>query len=614
MKGLLLKEFYVWLQTRWFLLALTAVTAVIIAFSNNSIMFSSLGVLIGGSFNPFLVDEKSGWSKYCKALPGTPFQRVASKYIFTSCEILAGIIMVSAAIMFSSHNYGNTLSPLKSYIAATAYISCILIALAIALPLSSVFNKTLKSLISLIPLLACIYILMSIVYVIRYNLPGWVEELFTEKIWIYPAIILVSLLILAASMMLSVTIEARKDKAYRRSFGIKAAALSAASVAICAAVFATLYFGGAFPDPTFGDEVSSSKIEKTQEEYSLYYDLICAEANTEKSGDKVSEALKSLGFIENPENPGTFLSEGGRIKVNVGTDIKTGTVKRITAASLITNHKIIENASDADFEKASDNFTVGMTEKELHVKIKEMELIPTSVKERITFKNQHQRNYYFSFSTENHNSSEYNPAVYNISIEVKNGKVSNVETSVYSSTVADGLETIAERQLAAKEEMRILMENYCISECVELSFKENLQILGSLGFTRPDDESTVFTAESGYIKVRITADQKTGDVDYIYIGGSVGENRIDSATSEELAEICEGFSDCKNEEELHQKFYELEFLPYEIFETSGTDGSHTRSYKLLYIIDSYNGGEGVDYKIDIDVVNGEVSEVFSIES
>lgn len=615
MKGLLLKEFYLWLRTRSFFILMLIVSAILWVFTGaESIAF--WGALIGASLNSFILDEKSGWLEYSKALPCTPFQRVSSKYIFTFCEIMTATLIMSAATMIASiTNSEYRLGFTEASITAISEIAAAFLLIAFTLPVCISVKGSKLIYLAIIPTVLIFYGYFFLYFKIRYNLPGWIEEAFKEKFWIYPVIILLSLGILVVSLMISVIIESHKSKKYRKKFAIKAVSFFTATIVLFGASFAAFYFSGGFPDPTFGDKVSSSKIKKAKEEFYPYYDFICSGDNIGKSYDECVDTLESIGFADSENNSGVFFSKNFNIKVYAFEDLSTGFVKRITATTLSPYKKIIKNASYADFEKAGSNFTVGMTEKELHQKIKEMEIIPSSITEHMSFDSLIKRNYYFSFSTDNYSSeSEFTPAVYSVSVEVCEGKVINVETSVYEGTTIDAANDIATRQLLAKEEMRLLLNSYCNTDRTQLTLTENAHILGGLGFTRSDEESYVFTAESGNIKVRITPIHNREYVDYIHIGGGVGENRIEKATSEQLEKISGEFAVGMSTDKLHQKFYELDILPYSVFENSDADGNHTRNYKVLYIIESYNGGESTNYRIDIEVSDEKITNVTAIDS
>ncbi len=611
MKGLLLKEFYFWLKTRSFYMLAIMALIIYAAFEsdvNFRFPYSIMGVIMAMTLNSYMLDEKSGWSDYAKALPCTPFQRVTAKYLFHSCEYMFLIVAQSIAAVISSQKTNvvySTSSPLCGvYAEALLNISLSLIALALCIPACILIKGNKKYAVACIPLIFYIFIFFTYSRTIRYFMPGWVSEMLTEKTWVYPVTILASLGILAISWMLTVMLEAGKDKVYFKKYTIRAAAAGVATLALCGASVGVLYFGGSLPDPTFGTDMSSAKVEKAKEELYPYYDFMCIGTNIGKNYDELAETLKNTGFDNKPGSTNVFLSDSQNMIVSISTDKETNKIKWISASSTIST-KIIEGGSDEDFKKIGENFTAGMTEAELHKKIKELELIPSSISEK-SEGNGYARNYYFKFTSEKTIGGKLNGSIRSVSVKVLNGVISDVELRSYKDGSTSSL--IVPSELEARDEMRALLNSFCNTNHLENTVDDNMAELEYLGFIQRGKTNNL-TSASGSLSANVEPEEETGLTDFIYISGKVGEFNIKSATTEDLNKICENFPEDMSEADLVMKFEELGVVPHEILESINYEKRHLRNYEVTYTLESYNGGEGADYEINIDVIDGKVYDV-----
>lgn len=96
MKGLLLKDFYmVWKHFKIFFLIMLLFTSLSFFGSDNT-FFACFPILLMASVPITLLayDERSGWTKYCGALPYSTAQIVSEKY-------LIGLILQAAAMIVS---------------------------------------------------------------------------------------------------------------------------------------------------------------------------------------------------------------------------------------------------------------------------------------------------------------------------------------------------------------------------------------------------------------------------------------------------------------------------------------------------------------------------------
>lgn len=611
MKGLLLKEFYFWLKTKsYYILAMMALIIYAALKSDGGFRFpyAGTGAIMGMTLNSYLLDEKSGWSDYAKALPCTPFQRVTVKYVFHTCEymFLVFTVIIASVISFQKENVVYlTVSPLCGiYAEALLNITLSLIALAFSIPACILIKGTKKYAVASIPFILYVFVFLSSLSTIRYSMPGWVAEILTEKIWIYPAAILAAVGVLAVSWMITVMLEAGKDKACFKKYAIRAAAIGAATLSLCSVAVGALYFGGSLPDPEFGTDISSAKVEKTKNEMNPYYDFICVGANIGKSRDEFTEMLESTGFSKKADSTNVFLSGTQNIIVSISTDKETDKIKSVSTSSLI-NTKIIEGGSDEDFEKIGRNFTAGMTESELHQKIKALELIPSSISERRQGDG-YQRTYYFKFTSSKTIGASLSSDIHSVSVKTINGVVDDVEIRNYKDGSSSSL--TAPSELESRDEMRSLLNSFCNKNHLVHTVEDNMSELEYLGFTK-NGKSNNLSSSSGSITANVELKEETGLTDFIYISGKVGEYSIKNATPEKLDKICESFPEDMSEEDLIMKFEELGVVPHEILESRNYEKRHLRNYEITYLLENYDGNKDKYYEINIDVIEGKVFDV-----
>lgn len=620
MKGLLLKEFYVWLRTRsWIMIYCISICALVL-YTGNSISYVVLGVLIGSISNSIQLDEKSGWLNYYKALPYSPAQRVSAKYIAVTSEFMFAVTASVVASVISQKYFDySAVKPTDEMLISQAVLTVIisLLLLAIQLPINFKFTGTKRTVISMPPLIMYIVPLVLINNQSILDIMGggnWLSKTIADEKWFPVAMILVAMLIFGVSWMITILIESNKDKLYRKKFGISAVALSITTVMLSIITAGALYTSGSLPDPSFGGDVSMAKVKEVKEEFYPYYDFFCDELNLGKTPEECKEILEGIGFEEIKGKSYEFHSDSTNIFVSFTLNPESGLIQSIRASSQI-NEKQIRKASDSDFEAISGNFTVGMSEKELHQKIKELDTIPAQIYERYYTENQPQRCYSFKFATDAYNGNADNPVVYSVSVETAHGTVTDIKTSVYQSSPFNSYleENPVDVQIKAREEMRSLIDGFCNENHLDSPWEESAYVLESLGYIRNSTESSTLRSASGGIRANIVTEEETGLTDFIYISSGVGEFLIEHATTDDLNKISESFAVGMSEEELHQKFYELEVLPHEILESVNYEKKHLRNYEIVYTVGSYNGGEGTEFEINIDVIDGKVYDVRSYD-
>ena len=602
MKGLFLKEFYQWLKTRAVFTVIYVVLFAALIFTSEgrlrTIPASLFGVVFGLALNSFMLDEKSGWNEYSRVLPCSPFQRVTAKYIFFAPELmLVCFAEIACAIIPQKLSEDFYIQP-GLYSEAIVYFAAWMICISITLPLCIFIKENKKYALACIPLLLTFVASTLAASKLRYSvLPEWLGEILTEKTWIYPVVILISVGILVVSWLTSVAIEAGKDKAYRNRYSIRAAVAGIATLAVFATSIFALYSSGCLPDPTFG-EVSCATVEKIKAEANPYYDFMCGESNMGKTHEECVAVFKSIGYSNQSESNRVFLSDSEKIIVSLTVDKETNLIKHVSFSSKI-NTKLIKGGVDSDFEEIAENFTAGMTEKELHAKIKELELIPSTISEKLS-KGKLQRNYYFKFATDNFTGASLSSDIRSVSVKVIDNVIDKVEITHYK----DGLSSVLSDfdTVLAPEEMRIILDNFCSENHLEKTTEDNKNELEALGFMN-------LRSASGSINANVVHDEETGLTDYIYISGKVGEPIIENATKEELEALCDNFPDDMSEEDLILKFHELGVVPHEILESRNYEKKHKRNYEITYLLENYDGGDDKYYEINIDVIEGKVFDV-----
>lgn len=110
MKGLLLKDFYMLMQTSRYYLFIICAFAIGASFSGNMAFLLFCLFFIGSvmSFNLISYDEKSRWSSFSGAFPYTRMELVSTKYIMTifciAINILVNILIHGLGIMITGKN------------------------------------------------------------------------------------------------------------------------------------------------------------------------------------------------------------------------------------------------------------------------------------------------------------------------------------------------------------------------------------------------------------------------------------------------------------------------------------------------------------------------------
>lgn len=135
MKGLILKDLYaLWKYYKFFLLVICAILVFGVVSDNGLFVIPYAILFITVLPISFLsMDEKSGWSKFCDAMPVSRAQVVSSKYLLCLVFLLAAIAVSSAIILVTSVDR-------EMLFAGLTVCGCTLLPSAIMLPCAFAFG------------------------------------------------------------------------------------------------------------------------------------------------------------------------------------------------------------------------------------------------------------------------------------------------------------------------------------------------------------------------------------------------------------------------------------------------------------------------------------------
>lgn len=615
MKGLLLKEFYIWLRTRsWIMLYIWAISLLTSSSGKVSLSVAGMGILIGSISSSFLYDEKSNWQKYCKALPCTPFERVTSKYIIHSAEFFIAVAAYAISYSIAQENYYSTLAGFivsppdsQSYIESALMITSFAVSFAIQLPICFRFKGTLRTVMSLIPLTAFLIIYISTAFT---SLNGNLTVFFEQK-YIPLLIIAASIVLLAASWMISVIIETGSDGVYKKKFKKIAIILIVIAVAL-ASVTAFGFFkseekGTADPN---GKYEAMDSIETTAEEIDKYYDLFCGELHI---GTKIYDyvlALEDAGYIRDEKHTDIYYSESGNIMIDIGisypSEDKIGKLN-ITCKNAT---KAFESATYASFKNIGLNFKKGMTESELHEKFNELEIIPCEIEENTFYDTDRTRQYSFEFITPVF-EGEKGGVEYTLRIDTDGEKVTNVTDLMMNIRENTPVPTDPEEtplEIANREATAFLKE-FCNGNRLESTPRECTKQLRKMGYTESEETDDLYHSENGKISVSLITNEND-ELEKITAIANYGEMKyIESATDKDMKELSDNITVGMTETQFIEKITELDMLPDIITEKYGEGSKVTRTYEIRYRIGDFNSDGAVTYTVTVDITDGKVTNI-----
>lgn len=469
MKGALLKEFYVWRKTGiWY-----ALSYIVIGVAYGVIGALS-GVLLGfmaGSVNRlFVEDEKNCWSDFSRTLPYSAAHRVSARYIVIIFEMLIAMtaVIVSGASATFNDNKIFDFSKYFPYFnsqhlavsTAVMAISVVVVGIAFTIPLSYLFKGNKRTVISMIPMIACIIVIVFIYMAPVFSLLPrgsniLSEVLFYEK-WLMPVMIAASLAVFAISWIVSIIINTNSG---REKLGkIKAAAiiLSVAIVAAGAVSVGVLYKNGWF-DKTdvdyeafyyeniddyisseYGTENKEEKEEPTKSELECRENLLelmgsfFNESHIDLPVEECIEELEALGYKEYEYISGNYYlgpHDGDNVKVSLECYMDSDLVSDIEVTAS-TGGFYIDEATTEELEEIGNRFYEGMTVEEMIAEFEALGIMPNHMRE-LKHPDFGKVQYYFINGTiMKYNGGEQSP--FSINIDVSDGKIIDVRTYDYA--------------------------------------------------------------------------------------------------------------------------------------------------------------------------------------
>ena len=460
MKGLLRKELYTWAKSGSAVIIMVLAVCLYRKFDISASFFvlAAIGFSIGRAFSD---DETSKWTDYSHALPYTTGQIVSSKYLFTLTE---SIIYLAITILIITHNLQSSNGTIFSYSKyipyltndwlIVSYLTLIftvwMIGIAIAMPLNyKLKGNHLRPFIAPIPLIASM--LLCVLYLFFYVFMPLIDDSVVLKIlyyerWMFAACGAAVVLAIAASWILCI-IFADSSKKRTKKLIAPAAVLAGLLIAITAFSFTTLNAKGYFEES-----------EKTSYENTLPYDyeerkLVLTEQNVTKDQKEVrkkmqelldsfvlenhlgltheslTEEILDMGYYDAGYNYEEFYNVSDE-EINDKVTIRLyleDFADLISVVDIVTDpgQFWIESATDETLNSIANKFTVGMSQKELHEAIKELQVVPTQVSERYWDDN---RTLYYTLFYQVGDYNNEGSIYYTINVDVVDGVVSDVRT------------------------------------------------------------------------------------------------------------------------------------------------------------------------------------------
>lgn len=100
MKGLLLKDYYIFMKNCWTYLLVALVFMAVSLFGEGSIFYMMYPAIIIGMVPTSLLsyDEQSHWDSYCDTLPYSRAQAVTAKYLLSLCSSCVMLILTTLVL------------------------------------------------------------------------------------------------------------------------------------------------------------------------------------------------------------------------------------------------------------------------------------------------------------------------------------------------------------------------------------------------------------------------------------------------------------------------------------------------------------------------------------
>lgn len=459
MKGLLLKEFYIWLKSRsWYILIILAYGIVFAATYGSRSTFILWFALISLS-RAFADDEASNWRNYSHALPYTPAQIVSARYIFLLAEVIIASIITTVSVIISflnseSADFIQAFPYLSdSWITAsnmTVIITVLLLGFSFTMPLNYKFTGNARIVISIIPSMISMFaiIIISLNSMFSSFLPdSRIPKTFYNEKWLFAAFAAVSVLALAASWSLCVIFTA-KNKSRTKKLKAITAVMITAFVAVSAVTIGITYTKGSFEKdeeeenallyqyyhenytpPTQIEEerkdIVTDEQQKCREELKFLTENFFNISHENHHLEDCLLELEELGLKEVYSS--SFyeysFSEESETVVSLYPETNSDRIFQISISSAV-GETYIEKATTEELNEIGSNFKLGMTEQELFEVYKKYELYPCYVEEKHDTDIGTTHYYYAKFFVANYNSGE--STLYKVHVDLTDGKVTDV--------------------------------------------------------------------------------------------------------------------------------------------------------------------------------------------
>lgn len=615
MKGLLLKEFYVWRKTRSFLLIYAIGIALFGSFVSSKLETAPLFFFAMAIMLLFQNDEKSGWENYQKTLPCTPLQLVSAKYITVIIEFIPLIAAYIFSSLFSKDSFdiAATMTAKETAFDIIFTISILLLFTSFDLPVCFGCKGAVGTVIVII--LATVFLLTSATLGIIFNIT------FEDPVTLI-LLIVISLLILGISFTVSVNIVSGQDSAYKKKFKRIAIILTVIAVALVGVVLGISMKNKAENKNQPGSADSGYDMIRNYDEikndFDNLYSGFCNEFHLNTTVEECAQALEGIGYFQIKTNPEKFYSASGKINLNLTVDEETGKIFSTYAFSNLTVEKEFDSATPQDFAQIESNFYEGMTQNELHEKFAELKIIPFSVSETLIYDNQPRRVYVMNFSCDNYDGKPDNRVLFKITVVTDGDVVVEVERHLFNQNKNSGslsasvdeesTETVLEK---GKREATEFITGFCNENHLDGTPRECIRKLKSLGFSESEEKFDLYYSKDGKVSVSLVTDEddKLREISAVINYGEM--HYLESATEEEMADLAANFTEGMTENQFQQKLIELELSPDSIVEKFSENNSHLRVYEIKYRIGDYDGNGAATWSLTVDVTDGKVTDVLA---
>ena len=611
MKGLLLKEFYIWLKTRSWVLIYIAAMSIFAGYSGSGgISAVGIGILVGQISQAFLHDEKSGWRNYSKALPCTPFERVTSRYIITSAEFLIGIIAHIISKLISQKITDDKLGNLFIYSGDAEFytelaltVACFTFYLAIMLPLCFKFKGTLRTVTVFLPM---VFFIVAYMMLFSASLLGNLIIL-SEPKYIPVLIVAVSLIALALSWTVSVIIESGTDSRYKNKFAKIAIILTV--IAVAAASVTIVSICNSYENrkaDKYGEYNSISNTKEVMEEINNYYDLFCNELHIDTDFDAFAEELKSAGFVQDENRKDYFTSESGNIMIDLGMSFPSGQKISTVYVTCKNATKTFETATYNSLKNIEMCFYEEMTQTALYDEFNRLGIIPYQITEQVFNGTDYVRRYTFKFLAAKFEDEE-NSVEYTLNIDTENGIVTSVDDLmmfVSDNRVVPDETTETPAETAARE-IKEYADNFCGESNITKTPREFIKELRIAGFKESENAYDYFYSPDRKVSVALDTDDDDKLRNITVIANFGMMKTVDS--DEKLDKLASEIAIGTEEKALIEKLDELDALPDSIIEDFTSDNKQRRTYEIKYTVEDPDGG--ITCSVTVETVNGIVTDV-----